>query len=66
MTALLFSTSSFSFARLSMILTIKYADIQPKLVIPNIINRSWFDRLCKEGTPCPQAPGDVAAELWIE
>ena len=30
-------------------------------MIPNILNRYWFDILYKEGIPYPQAPGDVAA-----
>jgi len=34
--------------------------MNPTAVIPTIINRSWLDRLCKEGTPCPHAPGAVA------
>ena len=30
-------------------------------MIPSIINRSYVDRLYKEGTPWPNAPGAVAA-----
>jgi hypothetical protein len=39
----------------------EYGTLESILVIPNIVNRSWLERLCKEGTLCPQAPGDIAA-----
>ena len=35
--------------------------MHPTAVIPNIVKRSWLDILCREGIPCPQAPGAVAA-----